>query len=97
MGSTYLAVAARDATDNTCHWGWTRRILFRFVFVYLMVYNLTFPLNFLVFFGNLAVKVAQPYESFWNALVPWVGEHVFQVKITVRPNGSGDTTYNYVQ
>jgi len=29
--------------------------------------------------------------------VPWVGSQAFHVDITVRPNGSGDTTYNYVQ
>ena len=29
--------------------------------------------------------------------MPWVGRQVFHAEITVRPNGSGDTTYNYVQ
>jgi len=33
----------------------------------------------------------------WNAFVPWVGKHLFHVDITVFPNGSGDTTFNYVQ
>jgi hypothetical protein len=63
----------------------------------LLLYNLTLPLVFLVFSESIAEKVIQPYEDFWNALVPWVGQHVFGVEITVRPNGSGDTTYNYVQ
>jgi hypothetical protein len=33
----------------------------------------------------------------WNGLVSWVGRVLFHVEITVRPNGSGDTTHNYVQ
>ncbi|MDQ7948793.1 MAG: hypothetical protein REI78_11985 [Pedobacter sp.] len=38
------------------------------------------------------------YTHFWNWLVPWTGEHVLHLSypITVKPNGSGDTTYNYV-
>jgi hypothetical protein len=60
-------------------WGPAKRVLFRFVFVYLVLYNLPFLLDF------------DP------GVVTWVGRHVFGVEITVLPNGSGDTTYNYVQ
>jgi hypothetical protein len=77
---------------DTTAWSPTRRILFRFAFVYLILYLLPFPLNY---FGNLFT--VQPYAAIWDAVVPWVGKHVFQTEITVRPNGSGDTTYNYVQ
>jgi hypothetical protein len=71
-------------------WGPAKRVIFRLVFAYLVLYNLPFPLS-------LIPAVAQPYQVFWDAVVPWVGRHVFGVEITVRPNGSGDTTYNYVQ
>ena len=39
-----------------------------------------------------------PYTSFWNWLVPWTGKNIFHLSypITITPNGSGDTTYNYV-
>jgi uncharacterized membrane protein YphA (DoxX/SURF4 family) len=30
-------------------------------------------------------------------VILWVGKHVFGVDITIRPAGSGDTTWNYVQ
>jgi hypothetical protein len=70
-----------------------RRAVFRFVFVYLILYNLPFPLPYLPY----GAQAAEPYRRFWNAAVPWVGRHVFGVEITVLPNGSGDTTYNYVQ
>src|SRR5262249_31310674 len=33
----------------------------------------------------------------WYALVPWFAERVLGVEITVFPNGSGDTTFNFVQ
>jgi len=38
------------------------------------------------------------YTAFWHWIVPFTGEHVLHLSypITVRPNGSGDTTYNYV-
>jgi hypothetical protein len=83
--------------DTSPEWSLGKRIAFRFVFVYLLLYNVTFPLNFLVFAPNLVGQISKPYEEFWNTLVPVVGKHVFDVEITVRPNGSGDTTYNYVQ
>ena len=41
--------------------------------------------------------VGEPYQKLWTALVPWVAKHLFSLDITVFPNGSGDTTYNYVQ
>jgi hypothetical protein len=74
-------------------WGRVKRMLFRFVFVYLILYIFPFPLSYIPMSGT----VLQPYVDAWNAAVPWVGEHVFGTAITVRPNGSGDTTYNYVQ
>jgi hypothetical protein len=81
------------ANDLTADWGAPRRILFRFVFAYWVLYILPFPLSFLFY-----AAVPLPwYQDFWNTVVPWVGEQVFDVRITVLPNGSGDTTYNYVQ
>jgi hypothetical protein len=41
--------------------------------------------------------VLKPYYDFWNAVVPWVGTHLFQAEIAVHLSGSGDMTYNYVQ
>jgi NADH:ubiquinone oxidoreductase subunit K len=75
-------------------WSPMRRIVFRFVFSYLVLYNFPFPLDSIPWLGPI---LTQPYTDLWNALVPWVGKHLFHVTITVRPNGSGDTTYNYVQ
>jgi len=38
------------------------------------------------------------FDAIWRPLVPWFGKHILHLSedITVFPNGSGDTTYNYV-
>lgn len=38
-------------------------------------------------------------DSFYDNLIPWVGKTILLIPydITEKPNGSGDTTYNYVQ
>jgi hypothetical protein len=82
-----------EASRPVPRWGLARRILFRFVFVYFLVYLLPFPLD--VIPG--AETVNQKYQNLWNAVVPWVAAHVFHVGIPAQPAGSGDTTYNYVQ
>src|ERR1700732_840026 len=87
-------------------WNPAKGILFQFLFAYLLLYNLPFPLQYVPLIegyvrpgatGLVTEQLLQPYDQFWNWLVKWVGSHVFDVTITVLPNGSGDTTYNYVQ
>lgn len=74
-------------------WSPGKRLLFRFAFSYLVLYSLPFPLFDIPYAG----KAAMWYPQMWNKLVPWAGQQVFGVAVTVQPNGSGDTTYNYVQ
>jgi hypothetical protein len=83
-----------DARDSASAWSPGTRALFRFGFVYLVLYNLPFPLDLIPWAGEI---ITQPYADLWNRLVPWFGKHLLGLNITVRPNGSGDTTYNYVQ
>jgi hypothetical protein len=65
-----------------------------FVFVYFfLVCHLPYPLGFIPGVESVAKK----YQDLWNAIVPWVAEHVFHAGIPAQPAGSGDTTYNYVQ
>ena len=74
----------------------TRRAVgFRFVFTYLLLYNLPFPLGTIPFTG----KLQGWYASIWNAFVPWFGAHVLHLAkpITIFPSGSGDKTFDYVQ
>jgi uncharacterized membrane protein YphA (DoxX/SURF4 family) len=68
------------------------RFLRRFVFVYLLLSIVPFPLDLV---GGLIGF--QPVADLWEVVVPRVGETVFHVEMPARPNGSGDTTFNYVQ
>jgi hypothetical protein len=74
-------------------WSLARRVLFRFTLVYFLLYLFPFPLDVIPYVG----VIGEWYQNLWNTLVPWVGKHLFHVTITILPNGSGDTTYNYVQ
>jgi hypothetical protein len=70
-----------------------RRVLFRFVFSYLVLYNFPFPLDSI----PAVDPIVSPYRKLWHALVPWVGTHLFHAEISTLPNGSGDSTYSYVK
>lgn len=60
-------------------WPHLKKIAFRWLFAYLMLYLIQLPPDWL-----------------WNRLVPWTGE-LLGVDATWRLNGSGDTTFHYVQ
>ncbi len=88
------ASAAEPAESAVPRWGQVKRLLFRFAFSYLVLYNLPFPLEL---FFNLFAKVMAAYQRIWGFVVPWVGDSVFHADTSVLPNGSGDVTYSYVQ
>ena len=74
-------------------WHWSARIAFRFLFAYFLLAFASaivalVPLGEVV--GGWIDLVRQP-------LYVWIGRAVFGAEITVFPNGSGDTTYNWVQ
>lgn len=74
-------------------WHWSARIAFRFLFAYFLlafasaIYGLV-PLGSLV--GGWIDLVKQ-------SLYVWIGRVVFGADIAVFPNGSGDTTFSWVQ
>jgi uncharacterized membrane protein YphA (DoxX/SURF4 family) len=70
-------------SNGITDWSSVKRILFRFAFAYLILFN--------VFGGNSALGLL------WDPVILWVGKIVFGVTITFRPMHSGDTTWNYVQ
>ncbi len=82
-----------DSSHDAAAWGPVNRIVFRFCFAYFILYIFPFPFT-VIPGGDVVFK---PYGDLWNAVVPWVGQHLFHLTITVLPNGSGDTTFNYVQ
>jgi hypothetical protein len=71
-------------------WGPVKKLLFLFVFVYLVLYNIPSLLYYL----HLD-QIDAWYSQIWRPLVPWVAKHVFDVTITVY--GGGDSVFAYVQ
>jgi hypothetical protein len=74
-------------------WSFLTRISFRFAFAYLVLYNFPFPFNIMSWFET----ASSGYDALWQRVVRPVGKAVFGVDTSVLPNGSGDTTFNYVQ
>jgi len=71
-------------------WGPVKKLLFRFAFVYLVLYNIPSPLYYLHI-----DQVDAWYSQIWRPLVPRVAKHVFNVNITAY--GGGDSVFRYVQ
>jgi hypothetical protein len=87
----------------TQSYGWTvpHRILFRFVFAYLVLYAAPATeradLLSVIPYGSF---LAHAYISLWHSLVPWVARTIFHLSgraIVYVQTGSGDTTLEYIQ
>jgi len=81
--------------ETAVAWSPWRRFGFRLAFSYLVLYCVPFPIGLLPGTGPLSTA----YDGLWQGLAVWVGRVVLRLDkpITVFTNGSGDTTYNYVQ
>jgi uncharacterized membrane protein YphA (DoxX/SURF4 family) len=78
-------------------WPAPARVAFRVLFVYLLLYTFRWSAALLPGLGDW---LERGYVGVWNNLVPWVGAHVLHLRAPVSepaPNGSGDTTFAYVQ
>jgi len=73
-------------------WHPLTRIAFRFASLYFLLLNLPFPLNAFPYVD----KIAEPYNSFWTAIVTRTGRVVLNREIPSVFNGSGDRTYDYL-
>jgi len=82
-----------DGRDRA--WSRWQKFAFRFVAVYFVIYVFPFPID--IFDTNYVMS--QAYAKLWLSPVQWVGKYILQIPydITTLPNGSGDTTFNYVQ
>jgi hypothetical protein len=79
---------AKEPSADQPAWTPAQRVLFRFLCAYFVLYIFPFPVD-----GDQGGA----YANLWDAIVTRVGRQVFHVEITVRPNGSGDRTFDYVQ
>src|SRR5262245_27832798 len=82
-----------DTSDVEPRWSLAHRIAFRFVFAYLALYLPAIFFNAIPSVG----PETDYYAHFWDPVVVRVGQKIFGVEISMRPNGSGDTTWNSVQ
>ena len=74
------------------HWHPFTRTAFRFGFVYLLLYNLPFPLSALPYVD----KAAEFYNSFWTWIVTRLARAVFNREVSSVISGSGDRAFDYL-
>ena len=92
----FLLLKMETSIENSKPWSYSKRF-----FTLLSIYFAFLMLDFTSsdeLYPHFVYVIMTPYTEFWHWIVPWFGENVLQLSypITVRPNGSGDTTYNYV-
>jgi hypothetical protein len=85
--------AAPDATPAAAPWPYAKRAALYTAFVFFFFVNGLYPLQFI---PGLA-QFSDPLAKFWTWIVPLAGKSLFGVATSELPNGSGDTTWNYVQ
>ena len=78
--------------EHPKRWHPFTRTGFRFAFVYLLLYNLPFPLSTIPYLD----KTAEWYNSIWTWIVPRVARPVFDREIATVFNGSGDRAFDYI-
>ena len=83
-------------TDETApaQWSFAKRLGFRFVFAYFVLYFFPFPLDLIPWTGKLWGLIDMGFQR----LTVWTGAHVLHLAqpITYQPTGSGDTMHDYV-
>lgn len=82
-----------DAPKPVPAWSPLKRLLFRFSFVYLVLYCFPFPLTVLPY----AEIVTKPYQSFVDPFVSAVGWMAFRIDADNHPSGSGDTMFDWMR
>jgi hypothetical protein len=75
-------------------WGLARRVGFRFLFSYFVLYAFPFPLGMLPW----TAKLEAVYSKLTDALVLWAGPNLLRIDgpIPTESTSSGDRTYDYV-
>ena len=82
--------------ESNVVWSLPRRLGFLVLAIFLLLNSVPTLVAMVPVLGEWLVE---GYQALWNLVIPWIGEHVLGIvePITVLPNGSGDTTWNYVQ
>src|SRR5215471_14509053 len=88
-------LAAAPPGPASLAWSPARRLLFRFGFVYWLLFCFPLFMNHIMGFDWLM----DPYQKLWRNLCLWVGPHVLRIgyEIPTRSSGSGDATISYIR
>ncbi len=81
-------------------WSFLKRIGFLFLATYFFFLIMDiFNVAEIEIFPHFVSTLIQPYNSFWGKTTSWAGKYIFHLSYPIKAkiNGSGDTTYNYVQ
>ncbi len=92
--SPATSLITNDRVDSA--WPLVKLVAFRFLAVYFVLYAFPFPLDVLPGLSGYFGPMSQ--QRGWTPVVPWIAEHVFQMKepINTQLGGSGDTMYHYL-
>ena len=73
----------------------SNRFLFKFIFIFFILFVGAFPLSMIPILSITNDWIT----SLWQFAIPWFAATFLDLNqpITIFPNGSGDTTFNYVQ
>jgi hypothetical protein len=75
-------------------WNTTTKLFFRLGFIYFLLYVFPFPIGWIPFTEFIQAQ----YYNAWLGPANWIGKNILSIpyEITILPNGSGDTTFDYV-
>lgn len=89
-------VVAEGSKAGLAFSGFVAGFAFRFSLVYWLVYNFPIPLSSLI--PKYGAMFQAWYTAKMSAFVSWIAGNVFKIPgELVPPNGSGDTTFSYIQ
>lgn len=88
-------VAETDALDGVT-WPRWKRVGFRFLASYFLLYTLPFPLTEIPWAGGFATRGVR---WLWERAAIWLARHGFGIEeeLFLGPTGSGDTTFDYLR
>ena len=77
-------------------WPWWRKVIFRFLFVFIALYFFPFPIDYNGFLGFMS-PITEWYNDQAEAFALWNAKWLFgQEELNTQTTGSGDTLYNYL-
>ena len=95
LWSAFKTVNMEHTSIELAKWKPGRLIAFRFLFIYFLLFIFPFPLSMIPFSGLVIQPLSQVGTNLVNEIVAYFLGSDYTPNAS--PNGSGDTTFNYVQ